>query len=79
MYSMSKEYPKEIKNIITAVESVIQGKRDKIELALATFLANGHLLIDDLPGVGKTTLAKTMAQVLGLNYNRIQFTSDLLL
>lgn len=78
MYGMSQEYPKEIKIIITAIESVIQGKREKIELAIATFLANGHLLIDDLPGVGKTTLAKTMAQVLGLNYNRIQFTSDLL-
>ena len=78
MHSMSQRYPKEVETIIIAIESVIQGKREKIELALATFLANGHLLIDDLPGVGKTTLAKTMAQVLGLNYNRIQFTSDLL-
>lgn len=75
---MNQKYPKEIKTIIIAIESVIQGKRDKIELALAAFLAQGHLLIDDLPGVGKTTLAKTMAQVLGLDYNRIQFTSDLL-
>lgn len=75
---MSQKYPKEIDTIITAIESVIQGKRDKIELALSAFLAKGHLLIDDLPGVGKTTLAKTMAQVLGLGYNRIQFTSDLL-
>jgi len=75
---MNKQYPKDIEKIITAIETVIQGKSDKIELALATFLANGHLLIDDLPGVGKTTLAKTMAQVLGLKYNRVQFTSDLL-
>ncbi len=75
---MSTQYPKDIKHIITNIEKIIQGKRDKIELALATFLANGHLLIDDLPGVGKTTLAKTMAEVLGLKYNRIQFTSDLL-
>lgn len=75
---MNKQYPKEIEKIITSIETVIQGKNDKIELALATFLANGHLLIDDLPGVGKTTLAKTMAEVLGLKYNRIQFTSDLL-
>jgi MoxR-like ATPase len=78
MAFMSQNYPKEIQSIITAIESVIQGKRDKIELALSAFLAKGHLLIDDLPGVGKTTLAKTMAQVLGLRYNRIQFTSDLL-
>ncbi len=69
---------KDIGTLITAIETVIQGKNDKIKLALAAFLANGHLLIDDLPGVGKTTLAKTMAQVLGLHYNRIQFTSDLL-
>jgi len=67
-----------IQTIIDDIETVISGKREKIELALATFFANGHLLIDDLPGVGKTTLAKTMAEVLNLNYNRIQFTSDLL-
>ncbi len=64
--------------IINAVETVISGKRDKITLSLAVFLARGHLLIDDLPGVGKTTLAKSLSQALGLEYNRIQFTSDLL-
>lgn len=75
---MNIQDSKNIEKIITIIETVIHGKRDKVELALATFLAKGHLLIDDLPGVGKTTLAKTMAQVLGLHYNRIQFTSDLL-
>ncbi len=67
-----------IHSIITQIEETIRGKRAQIELALCTFLAGGHLLIDDLPGVGKTTLAKTMAAVLGLHYGRIQFTSDLL-
>ncbi len=68
----------QIETIIGQIENVIWGKRDKIELALAAFFADGHLLIDDLPGVGKTTLAKTMAKVLNLEYNRVQFTSDLL-
>ncbi len=64
--------------ILDEIEKVVVGKRDKIELALAAFLAGGHLLIEDLPGVGKTTLAKTFSQVMGLNFGRIQFTSDLL-
>ena len=67
-----------IHNIIDEVEKIIIGKRDKIELAMAAFLSQGHLLIDDMPGVGKTTLAKTLATVLGLDFGRIQFTSDLL-
>ena len=67
-----------IHNIIDEVEKVIIGKRGKIELAMAAFLSQGHLLIDDMPGVGKTTLAKTLATVLGLDFGRIQFTSDLL-
>ncbi len=67
-----------IHQIIDEVEKVIKGKRDKVSLAVASFLAGGHLLIEDLPGVGKTTLAKTLAHVLGLDYSRVQFTSDLL-
>lgn len=57
---------------------IIVGKRTQIELALACLLARGHLLIEDLPGMGKTTLAHTLARVLGLDFHRIQFTSDLL-
>ena len=67
-----------IKNIIDEIETVVIGKREKITLALSAFLAGGHLLIEDLPGVGKTTLAKVFSKVLGLDFNRIQFTSDLL-
>ncbi len=71
-------YSKLIQHVIDEVKKVIQGKDEQIKLALSVFLANGHLLIEDLPGVGKTTLAKTLSEVLGLEYSRIQFTSDLL-
>ncbi|NEX21354.1 AAA domain-containing protein [Thiorhodococcus mannitoliphagus] len=57
---------------------VILGKDHELRLALACLLARGHLLIEDLPGVGKTTLAHLLARLLGLDYSRIQFTSDLL-
>jgi MoxR-like ATPase len=64
--------------IITAISSVLIGKETEVRIALACLLARGHLLIEDLPGMGKTTLANAMARVLGLEFNRIQFTSDLL-
>ncbi len=67
-----------VEGVISEIERVIFGKREEIRLALATFFAGGHLLIEDIPGVGKTSLAKAMAKVLNLDYNRIQFTSDLL-
>jgi MoxR-like ATPase len=57
---------------------VILGKEAEIRLCLACLLARGHLLIEDIPGVGKTTLAHALAQTLGLSYQRVQFTSDLL-
>ncbi|MBT8079237.1 MAG: AAA family ATPase [Gammaproteobacteria bacterium] len=60
------------------LNSVILGKDQEIALALACLLARGHLLIEDLPGLGKTILAQSLARVLGLSYQRIQFTSDLL-
>jgi len=61
-----------------AINRIILGKPDAIRLCLACLLARGHLLIEDIPGVGKTTLAQTLARALGLDYRRIQFTSDLL-
>lgn len=64
--------------LITQLDTVILGKRQQMRLALACLLAHGHLLIEDLPGMGKTTLAHGLANALGLQFNRIQFTSDLL-
>ncbi len=61
-----------------ALGGIILGKDQEISLALACLLARGHLLIEDLPGLGKTILAQSLARVLGLSYQRIQFTSDLL-
>ncbi len=65
-------------NVINAISKIILGKKNAIKLAVACMIARGHLLIEDTPGVGKTTLAHTLAKVMGLDYKRIQFTSDLL-
>ncbi len=64
--------------VITTIGRVILGKDQEIRLALTCLLARGHLLIEDVPGVGKTLLARTIAIALGLEYRRIQFTSDML-
>ncbi len=61
-----------------ALSGIILGKNRQITLALACLLARGHLLIEDLPGLGKTMLAQALSRVLGLSFQRIQFTSDLL-
>ncbi len=67
-----------IQNVIEQLSSVILGKRHQIKLALTCILARGHLLIEDLPGMGKTSLSHALANSFGLSYQRIQFTSDLL-
>ena len=67
-----------IENIITQIAKTLQSKEHNIKLALATFFSGGNLLIEDIPGVGKTTLAKSFATVLGLDFKRVQFTSDML-
>ncbi|MDO8933689.1 MAG: AAA family ATPase [Rhodocyclaceae bacterium] len=64
--------------VLESAGRVILGKEHQLRLALACLLARGHLLIEDLPGVGKTTLAHTLARLLGLDFQRIQFTSDML-
>lgn len=67
-----------LKKIIQNMESVIVGKRRAIELALITLLSDGHLLLEDVPGVGKTTLGKALAQSVQCSFARIQFTPDTL-
>jgi MoxR-like ATPase len=66
------------REILRSVETVIDGKREAVELAMTTVLAEGHLLIEDVPGVGKTMLAKALAKSIDCSVNRIQFTPDLL-
>ncbi|HUZ77376.1 MAG TPA: MoxR family ATPase [Chloroflexota bacterium] len=65
-------------DLIANVEKVIVGKRDVVELTLIALLCQGHVLIEDVPGVGKTTLAKAFARSLGCTFKRLQFTPDLL-
>jgi MoxR-like ATPase len=67
-----------IDRVLAALERIIVGKPQQLRQCVACLLARGHLLIEDLPGVGKTTLAHALAKALGLSYQRIQFTSDLL-
>ena len=67
-----------LQHAIATLEKVILGKPQQLRLCVACLLARGHLLIEDVPGVGKTTLAHALASVFGLGWNRVQFTSDLL-
>jgi MoxR-like ATPase len=68
----------QVERLQAAVETVIKGKPEAIRLAIVTLIAGGHLLVEDVPGVGKTTLAHALARALDCNFQRIQFTSDLL-
>ena len=69
---------KDLERIIQEVEKAISGKRAVIEKILMAILSDGHILLDDVPGVGKTTLALALSRTLGLSYHRIQFTPDVL-
>ncbi len=71
-------HPRPLEPVLEQAGGIILGKAREIRLAVACLLAGGHLLIEDLPGMGKTTLAHTLARLLGLQFSRIQFTSDLL-
>lgn len=75
---LEESHHPEVEPIVEAAQRIILGKDHAVRLALACLLARGHLLIEDLPGMGKTTLAQVLARLLGLHFNRIQFTSDLL-
>src|SRR5918911_5602240 len=68
----------QIERLQRAIETVIKGKPEAIRLAIVTLIAGGHLLVEDVPGVGKTTLAHALARALDCSFQRIQFTSDLL-
>lgn len=68
----------QIKTIAEQIGTVVLGKDEQIRMALTCFLAGGHLLIEDIPGIGKTTLAKVLSRCLGLQFRRVQFTSDML-
>ena len=67
-----------IEKIVNAIGEILLGKEQQVKLALACLFAKGHLLLEDVPGMGKTTLAQTLARVMGLQFERIQFTNDLL-
>src|SRR5438128_9995821 len=75
--SVNRTFEK-IATLQTNVEHVIRGKSEVIQLCIAALLAKGHILLEDVPGVGKTTLAHALARSLSLSFQRIQFTSDLL-
>ena len=67
-----------VQKTVDLVGSVVLGKEQQIKLAITCLFSEGHLLIEDMPGMGKTTLAHTLGKVFNLSYNRIQFTSDIL-
>lgn len=69
---------REPEQVLSEIEKVIVGKRETIEKILLALLADGHILLDDVPGVGKTTLAVALSRAVGLNYQRVQFTPDVL-
>lgn len=73
-----QEIPIGIEAMITNLEKVIIGKRSAVELAVLGLVCQGHILIEDVPGVGKTVLAKSIARTIGCSFNRIQFTPDML-
>jgi MoxR-like ATPase len=76
--SVAREPSPLVQKLRSSVEHALEGKPEAVELALVALLARGHLLIEDVPGVGKTTLAKALARAVGGEWRRVQFTSDML-
>ena len=77
--ALAADTPAELlQRLVASIETAFHGKSDVVRFALAALLARGHVLFEDIPGVGKTTLARALAHALGLSFRRIQFTSDLL-
>ena len=75
---MDQALARQISRLVDQISTIIVGKRPQIEDSVACLLAGGHLLIEDVPGVGKTTLAHALAVSLGLKFARVQFTADLM-
>ena len=73
-----KIYEKKLMQVQAEVNKIVKGKQDIVEKILAAIISGGHVLMEDIPGVGKTTLATTFAKALSMNYNRVQFTPDVL-
>lgn len=78
VHEQERDVTADIHKFVDQISQVIVGKAEAVKLAVTCLLARGHLLIEDIPGVGKTTLAQALARSLGLGFQRIQFTSDLL-
>src|ERR1051325_8804006 len=76
--AIAREPSPAIARLRSAVEQALEGKPDAVELALVALLGRGHMLIEDVPGVGKTTLARALSRAVGGDLRRVQFTSDLL-
>src|SRR5438445_1464293 len=74
----SPELLRKMAELETAVGSAIRGKAEVVRLSLVCLLARGHLLLEDVPGVGKTTLAQALARAVACRFHRLQFTSDML-
>src|SRR5512134_3023529 len=75
---MNSSVARRISRLVDQISTVIVGKRPQIEDCIACLLAGGHLLIEDVPGVGKTTLAHVLSVSLGLDFRRVQFTADMM-
>src|SRR5689334_12103372 len=76
--SLAREASPVLQKLRGAIEQALEGKPEAVELAVIALLARGHVLVEDVPGVGKTTLAKALSRAVGGEYRRVQFTSDLL-